>query len=102
MVEELNEQTFGETVSEGLHLVDFWAPWCGPCRIQGPIIDELAEEMDDVSFVKVNIDENPNLAQEFQIMSIPTMMIIKDGVAKDVIVGVHQKQQLLDLLNQYR
>ena len=102
MVEELNTDSFEYSVNEGLVLVDFWAPWCGPCQMQGPIIDELAEEMSDVHFYKVNVDENQEIANQFSVMSIPTMIIFKDGEIKDVEVGVHTKNQLKDILAQYR
>ena len=102
MVEELNTDSFEYSVNEGLVLVDFWAPWCGPCQMQGPIIDELAEEMADVHFYKVNVDENQEIANQFSVMSIPTMIIFKDGEIKDVEVGVHTKNQLKDILAQYR
>lgn len=102
MPEELNEQNFATKTSEGVSLVDFWAPWCGPCRMQSPIIDKLADEVSDVQFYKVNIDENPGIAQQFGIMSIPTMFIMKDGQVMETIVGLHQHDDLMNLIDQYR
>ena len=102
MTEQLNEQNFNEKTKEGLSIVDFWAPWCGPCRMQGPIIDELSEELTDVNVYKVNVDENQNLAAQYGVMSIPTMFIMQDGQVKETLVGLHQKEDLQRILNQYR
>lgn len=101
MVESLNSSNFEYSVSDGLSLVDFWAPWCGPCQMQGPILEELASEMTGVNIYKVNIDDEPKLAEQFSVMSIPTLMIFKDGEIKSVEVGVHTKEQLKDLLSQH-
>jgi len=77
-------------------LVDFWAPWCGPCRIQGPIVEELAREMagSQVKIGKLNVDENQNVAQKYGIMSIPTLMVFKGGKVAQQMVGVQQKETL--------
>lgn len=77
-------------------LVDFWAPWCGPCRIQGPIVEELAEELQGTSFKigKLNVDENPQTGQTYGIMSIPTLMVFKGGTVDKQMVGVQQKETL--------
>ena len=76
-------------------LVDFWATWCGPCRVQGPIVEELAQEMgDQVKVVKFDVDESPNTPSKFSVLSIPTLMIFKDGKLEWQGVGVHQKQAL--------
>lgn len=102
MVLQLTDAQFKDTVATGLTLVDFWAPWCGPCRMQGPIIDELHEEMGDkVTFAKVNIDEEQESAREFRVMSIPTMMIFKDGQPVETLVGLRSKEQLEDVLAQH-
>ena len=83
-------------------LVDFWAPWCGPCQMQGPIVDELAEEMGDKAvFAKVNVDENGDLAGQYGIMSIPALKIFKNGQVVDEMVGVHSKEQLKEALEKH-
>ncbi len=83
-------------------LVDFWAPWCGPCRIQGPIIEALAQEMEGqgVKIGKLNVDEHPQIAQQYGIMSIPTLAIFKGGNVVETLVGVHQKEVLKEKLQQ--
>jgi len=83
-------------------LVDFWAEWCGPCKMVGPIIDQLAVELDGkMKIAKVNVDESPDLAGQFNVMSIPTMLIFKNGQAVDQLVGAMPKDKLLAKLNPY-
>ena len=79
-------------------LVDFWATWCGPCRGLGPILDEVSEEVSSVKIVKVNVDEESDLAGDFRIMSIPTMILFKDGKPVEKSVGLLQKSEVLDLI----
>ncbi|CAM3362491.1 thioredoxin [Vagococcus fessus] len=98
MAKTFTDSNFEAETSNGLALVDFWAPWCGPCRMQGPIIDELAEEMTDVSIGKINVDENPSVAANFGVQSIPTLLIKKDGQVVETLVGVHRKEQLKEIL----
>ena len=102
MVTELTDQTFDEKTNNGVAFTDFWATWCGPCRMQSPVIEQLAEEMGDkVFFSKVDVDANQETAAKFGIMSIPTMLIKKDGQVVDTIVGYHTKEQLQKKLEAY-
>ena len=87
------------TNSEKPVLVDFYADWCGPCRMVSPVIDEIASERDDVLVCKVNVDEEGELAQQFGVMSIPTLVVIKDGKVAAQSVGVRSKAQIIDMLN---
>ena len=80
-------------------LLDFWASWCAPCMMQSPIVDELAEEHPELKVGKVNVDEQPQLAAAFGVESIPTLVIIKDGITKEVLVGLHRKEQILEQFN---
>lgn len=83
-------------------LVDFWAPWCGPCQMQGPIIDELAGEVGDKAVIaKVNVDENTDLAGKYGVMSIPALKVFKNGEVVEELVGVHQKDQLQELIKKH-
>ena len=79
-------------------LLDFWAPWCGPCRMVGPILDEIAGERGDIKAAKVNVDEQPELAGQFGVMSIPTLVVMKDGKVVQQAVGVRPKAQILSML----
>lgn len=92
------KDSFNKEVTEhkGIVLVDFYADWCGPCKMVAPIIDELASEMKDVKFVKVNVDENQDLAAQFSVFSIPTFLIFKDGSVKNQFVGAHSKDGFKD------
>ena len=95
----LNEDNFEQEVekSSRLVLVDFWAEWCGPCKMLGPIIDEIADENEgDAVIAKLNVDEERNLARKFRVMSIPSILFFKDGKEVDRMVGVQSKEDLLN------
>lgn len=98
----VNESNFKSTVlaSKKTVLLDFWAGWCGPCRMVSPIVDEIAEENPQYLVGKVNVDEEPELAEAFGISSIPTLVVIKDGKVVSQSVGVRNKEQILSLLSE--
>ena len=79
-------------------LLDFWAPWCGPCRMVGPVVDEIARERADIKVGKVNVDEQPELAGQFGVMAIPTLVVIRDGKVVDQAAGARPKAQILAML----
>jgi thioredoxin 1 len=100
----VTDSTFKEEVldSEVPVLVDFWAPWCGPCRMVGPVVDEIAEQYGEkLKVVKMNTDENPGIASQYGIRSIPTLMIFKGGEKVDMVVGAVPKTTLANTLEKY-
>lgn len=98
MSTELNADTFADFTAQGTALVDFWAPWCGPCRMQLPILEQVAAQVPDVKIGKVNVDENPDLAAQFGVNTIPYLLIFKDGKQVQSFVGVRQASVLADAL----
>lgn len=101
MALELTKENFNQT-DNGLAVIDFWAPWCGPCRMQAPVIDALAQEYaDKVTIGKVDVDQQPELASQFGVMSIPTIIVKKDGQLVDQMVGYHAKEQLDQVIQKY-
>lgn len=98
MIIELNEQNFDETTGKGIVMIDFWAPWCNPCNMLSPIIDEVAKENVDVVVGKVNVDDYPELASKHGVMSIPTLIFFKNGQFVDSSVGVVPKSVILNKL----
>ena len=96
----INKDNFRNEVlnSEKPVLLDFWAPWCGPCRMVSPIVDEIAAERGDIKVGKVNVDEQPELAGQFGVMSIPTLVVIKGGKVVNQMVGARPKSQILAML----
>lgn len=98
----LNEQNFQTEIASGVVLVDFWAEWCGPCQMMLPILADFAQEMGDTMKVgKVNVDEAPALAQSFRVMSIPTLIVLKDGKLVESMVWVKQKDDLKAIVSKY-
>lgn len=98
-VRDLSEETFDEAIASGTVLVDFWAPWCGPCKMQSPILDKVAEKVGDKAVIaKVNVDQSPALAAKFGVRSIPTMILFKDGQKIRDFIGVQQEPALVEAL----
>ena len=94
---ELTKENFEETISSGVTLVDFWAVWCGPCRMQSPVIDAFAQKQDAVKVAKVNVDEQPALAAQFGVMSIPTLIAFKDGEIFAKRVGLSRIEEIEEM-----
>ncbi|TFD92457.1 thioredoxin [Jeotgalibacillus sp. R-1-5s-1] len=96
------DQTFTEETKDGLVLADFWATWCGPCKMIAPVLEELDADMGDkVKIVKLDVDENQETASKFGVMSIPTLVVFKDGEIVDKVVGFQPKEALEELLNKH-
>lgn len=96
------DQTFNAETGSGLVLADFWAPWCGPCKMIAPVLEELDSEMGDkVKIVKIDVDDNQETAAKFGVMSIPTLLVLKDGEVVDKVVGFQPKEALAERLNSH-
>lgn len=101
-IKHASDQNFTEETSKGLVLVDFWAPWCGPCKMIAPVLEEIDGEMEDkVQIVKLDVDENQETAGKFGVMSIPTLLLFKDGEVVDQVIGFQPKEALTDLINKH-
>jgi thioredoxin 1 len=98
----LNKESFDKVISskEKTLIIDFWAPWCGPCKALSPVLEELSSEMSDqVGVYKVNVDDNTELAQEHGVQSIPTLLVYKNGSLSETIVGLKTKEELIEIVN---
>lgn len=99
MVKLVNSNEFNEQIKDGVVFVDFFANWCGPCKMLSPIVDEVSEELTDVKFLKVDVDNSGDIAQSLGIMSIPTLVIYKDGKLINKTMGLMSKSDLIDFIN---
>lgn len=98
----LNNNNFDETIKNGVVLVDFWATWCGPCKMLAPNVEEIAKEYEGRAVVgKVDVDENPELAERFGIMSIPALFVFVNGEVKEKLIGYRLKMQIAEVLDKY-
>lgn len=101
-IQQATNETFDSLTKSGVVLVDFWAPWCGPCRMIAPVLEELDQELGDkVSIVKLNVDENPETATQYGVMSIPTLILFKDGEIVDKVIGFQPKEALVARLQNH-
>ncbi|MBM0067166.1 thioredoxin [Alkalicoccobacillus gibsonii] len=98
----VTDQTFSSETSSGVVLADFWAPWCGPCKMIAPVLEELDSEMGDkIKIAKLDVDENQETAGKYSVMSIPTLLVFKDGEVVDQVVGFQPKEALAELVNKH-
>jgi thioredoxin 1 len=101
-LKEITDASFKDETSQGIVLVDCWAEWCGPCRMVGPVLEELSKEMGDkVSIKKLNVDDNQNVAQDLGIQSIPTLLLYKDGLLVDKVIGALPKAQIKNFISKH-
>ena len=96
MVKQINSDEFKEAIKEGKVVVDLFATWCGPCKMLSPILDEISEEITTTKFYKVDVDDNEDIAREYNVMSIPTVLVFKDGELTNTIVGLKSREFLVD------
>ncbi|MBE5854538.1 MAG: thioredoxin [Lachnospiraceae bacterium] len=102
MVKQINQNQFNEVKESNVAVVDFFATWCGPCKMLGPVLEQLSEEMSDVNFFKVDVDDNGDLAQEFGITNIPAVGLLKNGELVQMSVGFKPKEEMQKLIEAIR
>jgi thioredoxin 1 len=101
-ISHVTDQTFNTEVKEGLVLVDFWAPWCGPCKMIAPVLEEINGEIGDkVRIIKLNVDENSETVRKFGVMSIPTLILFKEGEVAEQVIGFQPKEALSELISKH-
>jgi thioredoxin 1 len=101
-IKNVTDQNFSVETGKGLVLADFWAPWCGPCKMIAPVLEEVDGEMSDkVQIVKLDVDENQETASKYGVMSIPTLLLFKDGNVVDQVIGFQPKEALVELINKH-
>lgn len=98
MVKEILSDEFKTVINEGKVVVDFFATWCGPCKMLSPVMDEISNELSDINFYKVDVDKNEDIAREYGIMSIPTIIIFENGKVVNTLVGLRSKTELIDVI----
>lgn len=94
----VTDKSFSDTIKDGLVVIDFWADWCGPCKMLSPVLDELSYEYDKVTIGKVNVDENSIIPADFSIRSIPTLIFFKDGEKIETVTGALPKQKIIEII----
>ena len=95
-----NDTTFDTMIGNGITLVDFWASWCGPCKMVGPVVEQIADEYPEIKVCKVNVDEEMELAQQYRVMSIPTLAVFKNGELVKQSVGFSPKEQIVAMIEE--
>lgn len=100
-IKTLTDNNFHDSIKNGVAIVDFWAIWCGPCRLMTPVVENVAKEMPDIKVFKLNVDDYPQLTADFNILSIPTIIIFKDGKQVDKCSGVSSKSVLMNKIKNY-
>ena len=98
MVKNITDNEFDEVIKNGKVLVDFYAEWCGPCKMLGPVVEEVSEELKDVCFYKLNVDESDEIVRRYSVMSIPTLLVFENGELKTTSVGFKNKEEVRELL----